>query len=106
MTGGVEDGVLQELLPISEKFTTVVAFGNVHGVYKAGNVKFQPESLAIFQKFASLEVGRENPLFSFLPRRIGSQRARRCGGSRHWRREDERGHWRAVGALGGNQELP
>merc|ERR1712187_354306 len=65
ITGGVEDGVdnsgvskeklystpedvyavYQGLSPISEKFTIAAAFGNVHGVYKAGNVKLQPELL-------------------------------------------------------------
>merc|ERR1711937_509956 len=58
ITGGVEDGVdnsgvskdklystpedcklvWDTLSPISEKFTIAAAFGNVHGVYKAGNV--------------------------------------------------------------------
>ena len=37
--------------------------GGGHGVYKAGNVKLQPQLLVIFQKFASQEVGHENPLF-------------------------------------------
>merc|ERR1740115_677305 len=59
ITGGVEDGVDNSgvsadklfstaadcflvhntLSPISEKFTIAAAFGNVHGVYKPGNVK-------------------------------------------------------------------
>merc|ERR1712113_1139665 len=72
ITGGVEDGVdnsgvskeklystpqdvfkvWEGLSPISEKFTIAAAFGNVHGVYKSGNVKLQPELLETFQKFA------------------------------------------------------
>lgn len=62
VTGGEEDGVdntdvdssklytqpeevayaYQELSKVSEKFTVAAAFGNVHGVYKPGNVKLQP----------------------------------------------------------------
>eukprot|EP00451_Oxyrrhis_marina_P040782 CAMPEP_0204394258 /NCGR_PEP_ID=MMETSP0469-20131031/62748_1 /ASSEMBLY_ACC=CAM_ASM_000384 /TAXON_ID=2969 /ORGANISM="Oxyrrhis marina" /LENGTH=303 /DNA_ID=CAMNT_0051388367 /DNA_START=50 /DNA_END=957 /DNA_ORIENTATION=- len=65
ITGGVEDGVDNSgvskdklystpedvfqvhaaLSPISEKFTIAAAFGNVHGVYKPGNVKLRPELL-------------------------------------------------------------
>jgi len=79
ITGGVEDGVdnsgvdnsklystpedtwavWQALSPISEKFTIAAAFGNVHGVYKPGNVKLQPELLDSFQKFASPKVTAE-----------------------------------------------
>merc|ERR1712151_534454 len=70
ITGGVEDGVdnsgvakdklystpedvwavYEALAPISEKFTIAAAFGNVHGVYKPGNVKLQPELLLKFQE--------------------------------------------------------
>jgi fructose-bisphosphate aldolase class II len=62
ITGGEEDGVdnsdvdssklytqpeevayaYEELMKISDKFTIAAAFGNVHGVYKPGNVKLQP----------------------------------------------------------------
>ncbi|HMU04370.1 MAG TPA: class II fructose-bisphosphate aldolase, partial [Saprospiraceae bacterium] len=62
VTGGEEDGVdnsdvdssrlytqpeevaysYEELLKISEKFTIAAAFGNVHGVYKPGNVSLKP----------------------------------------------------------------
>jgi len=81
ITGGVEDGVdnsaaskdklystpedvfkvHQGLSPISEKFTIAAAFGNVHGVYKAGNVVLKPELLADFQKYASEQLGGANP---------------------------------------------
>jgi len=62
ITGGEEDGVdnsgvdssklytqpqevayaYEELLKVSPRFTIAAAFGNVHGVYKPGNVKLQP----------------------------------------------------------------
>merc|ERR1719267_245641 len=77
ITGGVEDGVdnsgvasdklystcedtklvYDTLSPISEKFTIAAAFGNVHGVYKPGNVKLQPELLDSFQKHLGPKVG-------------------------------------------------
>jgi len=94
ITGGAEDGVdnsgvskeklystpedvykvWQGLSPISEKFTIAAAFGNVHGVYKAGNVKLQPELLETFQKYASEKVGRENPLFFVFHGGSGSEK--------------------------------
>merc|ERR1719197_1496685 len=83
ITGGVEDGVdnsgvskdklystpedvwqvWEALSPISEKFTIAAAFGNVHGVYKPGNVKLQPELLGEFQKFLEPKVGYSRPFF-------------------------------------------
>ena len=77
ITGGVEDGVNNEgvdnsklystpadtwmvyekLNPISPMFTIAAAFGNVHGVYKPGNVKLQPELLHSFQAHASEKLG-------------------------------------------------
>ncbi len=62
ITGGEEDGVdntdvdssklytqpeevsyaYEELSKVSDQFTIAAAFGNVHGVYKPGNVKLQP----------------------------------------------------------------
>eukprot|EP00931_Biecheleriopsis_adriatica_P099052 TRINITY_DN732_c0_g3_i1.p2 TRINITY_DN732_c0_g3~~TRINITY_DN732_c0_g3_i1.p2 ORF type:complete len:366 (-),score=111.48 TRINITY_DN732_c0_g3_i1:83-1180(-) len=76
ITGGVEDGVdntgmakeklystpqdvfnvYKGLNPISHMFTIAAAFGNVHGVYKAGNVVLKPELLADMQKFASEQI--------------------------------------------------
>jgi len=83
ITGGVEDGVdnsgvskdklystpedvwavWQALNPISEKFTIAAAFGNVHGVYKPGNVKLQPELLDVMQKDLQAKLGYEKPYF-------------------------------------------
>ncbi len=62
VTGGEEDGVdntdidsarlytqpeevayaYEELMKVSDKFTVAAAFGNVHGVYKPGNVQLRP----------------------------------------------------------------
>lgn len=70
VTGGEEDGVdnsdvdesrlytqpehvalaYETLLPISPNFTVAAAFGNVHGVYKPGNVKLKPPILDASQK--------------------------------------------------------
>merc|ERR1712176_975172 len=83
ITGGVEDGVdnsgvakdklystpedtklvWDTLSPISEKFTIAAAFGNVHGVYKPGNVKLQPDLLDSFQKNLEPIVGHKKPFF-------------------------------------------
>jgi fructose-bisphosphate aldolase class II len=41
----------EELGKISDKFTIAAAFGNVHGVYKPGNVKLTPKILKNSQDF-------------------------------------------------------
>merc|ERR1719276_114078 len=94
ITGGVEDGVdnsgvskeklystpedvyevWEGLSPISEKFTIAAAFGNVHGVYKAGNVKLQPELLQEFQKYCAGKVGKDNPYFFVFHGGSGSEK--------------------------------
>jgi fructose-bisphosphate aldolase class II len=71
ITGGEEDGVdnsdvdnnllytqpeevayaYEELMKISDKFTIAASFGNVHGVYKPGNVILRPEILNNSQKY-------------------------------------------------------
>jgi len=71
VTGGEEDGVdnsdvdnaklytqpqdvayaYQELSKISDKFTIAASFGNVHGVYKPGNVNLQPVILKNSQDY-------------------------------------------------------
>jgi len=71
ITGGEEDGVdntdvdnsklytqpeevayaYEELLKVSPRFTIAAAFGNVHGVYKPGNVKLTPIILKNSQDF-------------------------------------------------------
>ena len=65
ITGGEEDGVdnstadesdlytkpeevayvYEQLMQVSDRFTIAAAFGNVHGVYKPGNVKLKPSIL-------------------------------------------------------------
>ena len=71
VTGGEEDGVdnsdvdssrlytqpeevsysYEHLLKVSPRFTVAAAFGNVHGVYKPGNVKLQPVILHNSQEY-------------------------------------------------------
>jgi fructose-bisphosphate aldolase class II len=94
ITGGVEDGVdnsgvskdklystnedtklvWDTLSPISEKFTIAAAFGNVHGVYKPGNVKLQPELLDQFQKHLGAILGKEKPFFFVFHGGSGSEK--------------------------------
>merc|ERR1711953_966772 len=62
------------LSPISEKFTIAAAFGNVHGVYKAGNVKLQPGLLGDFQAHAAEKVGSPAPLFFVFHGGSGSEK--------------------------------
>ena len=77
VTGGEEDGVdntdvddsklytqpeevayaYEELSKISPRFTIAAAFGNVHGVYKPGNVKLTPKILRNSQEFISKKYG-------------------------------------------------
>ncbi|MCX6250233.1 MAG: class II fructose-bisphosphate aldolase [Bacteroidetes bacterium] len=71
VTGGEEDGVdhsdihssklytqpehvayaYEQLMQVSDKFTIAAAFGNVHGVYKPGNVNLEPVILHNSQEF-------------------------------------------------------
>jgi fructose-bisphosphate aldolase, class II len=71
VTGGEEDGVdhsgidnaalytqpehvafaYEQLKKISNRFTIAASFGNVHGVYKPGNVKLQPKILRNSQEY-------------------------------------------------------
>ncbi|MCT4560714.1 MAG: class II fructose-bisphosphate aldolase [Crocinitomicaceae bacterium] len=83
ITGGEEDGVdntdvdssklytqpeevayaYEELMKVSPQFTIAAAFGNVHGVYKPGNVKLTPKILDNSQKFVEEKFGTEtNPI--------------------------------------------
>ena len=75
ITGGEEDGVdnsdvdvsklytqpeevayaFKELSEVSDQFTVAAAFGNVHGVYKPGNVKLTPKILKNSQEYISKE---------------------------------------------------
>jgi fructose-bisphosphate aldolase class II len=83
VTGGEEDGVdntgvsssrlytqpqevayaYEELMKVSPRFTVAAAFGNVHGVYKPGNVKLRPEILHNCQEYIQEKCGTaEKPL--------------------------------------------
>ena len=83
VTGGEEDGVdnsdvdssklytqpeevayaYEELMKVSDKFTVAAAFGNVHGVYKPGNVDLQPKILKNSQTYIQEKFGTiENPV--------------------------------------------
>ncbi|WP_417290308.1 class II fructose-bisphosphate aldolase [Corallibacter sp.] len=77
ITGGEEDGVdntdvddsklytqpeevayaYEELSKVSSQFTIAAAFGNVHGVYKPGNVKLTPKILKNSQEYISEKYG-------------------------------------------------
>jgi fructose-bisphosphate aldolase class II len=77
VTGGEEDGVdnsdvdnallytqpeevayaYEELKKISPNFTIAASFGNVHGVYKPGNVKLTPKILDASQKYIASKYG-------------------------------------------------
>ena len=48
-----EQKFVERLIKISDKFTVAAAFGNVHGVYKPGNVKLTPKILKNSQEYIS-----------------------------------------------------
>lgn len=83
ITGGEEDGVdntdvdssklytqpkevayaYEELLKVSDQFTIAAAFGNVHGVYKPGNVKLTPIILKNSQEYVQKKFNTgHNPI--------------------------------------------
>jgi len=92
ITGGEEDGVNNEdvpledlyskpeeinqvyetLTPISDMFTVAAAFGNVHGVYKPGNVKLSPERLGNHQAYTKKQINSESDKPIFLVMHGGS----------------------------------
>lgn len=51
------DYVYTELSKVSHRFTVAAAFGNVHGVYKPGNVKLTPSILKAGQEFVKAKHG-------------------------------------------------
>lgn len=85
ITGGEEDGVNNEdvdnnslytqpedilaihnaLAPISPYFSIAAGFGNVHGVYKPGNVRLHPELLSKHQAYVKeqLKSTKDKPVF-------------------------------------------
>ena len=83
ITGGEEDGVdntdvdssrlytqpeevsfaYEELKKVSDQFTVAAAFGNVHGVYKPGNVQLTPKILRNSQTYVQEKFGTgDNPV--------------------------------------------
>ncbi len=83
ITGGEEDGVdnsdvdvsklytqpeevayaYEELMKVSDQFTIAAAFGNVHGVYKPGNVVLTPKILKNSQEYIQKKFDTEaNPI--------------------------------------------
>ena len=83
ITGGEEDGVdnsdvdvsklytqpeevayaYEELMKVSDQFTIAAAFGNVHGVYKPGNVKLTPKILKNSQEYVQKKYNTgDNPI--------------------------------------------
>ena len=118
VVGGEEDGVANE---INEKLYTApgdyeatvdalgggekgryllaATFGNVHGVYKPGNVKLRPEILKQGQEVATAQArpaGRLQAVRPGLPRRLGLAARGDPRGAELRRGEDERRHRHPV----------
>ena len=53
-------------------FSIAAAFGNVHGVYQAGNVTLQPERLGKHQEFIKAKLGSKLNKPSYLVMHGGS----------------------------------
>ena len=86
ITGGEEDGVdhsdvdssrlytqpeevayaYEELMKVSDRFTIAAAFGNVHGVYKPGNVQLRPKILHDSQEYVQEKFGTGDKPISFV----------------------------------------
>lgn len=56
----------EELKKVGDRFTIAAAFGNVHGVYKPGNVKLTPEILDNSQKYVAEKFGTETKPIDFV----------------------------------------
>ena len=86
ITGGEEDGVdntdvdvsklytqpeevayaYEELMKVSDQFTIAAAFGNVHGVYRPGNVKLTPKILKNSQEHVQEKYGTSSNPIDFV----------------------------------------
>ena len=66
--------VYKALSPISPMFSIAAAFGNVHGVYKSGNVVLSPHLLKGHQDYAKQQLGcqQDKPLFLVMHGGSGS----------------------------------
>ncbi|KAL8686406.1 MAG: hypothetical protein Q9218_007126 [Villophora microphyllina] len=58
--------IYSRLSKISPYFSIAAGFGNVHGVYKPGNVKLHPELLSKHQKYVTEKTGSSDPKPVFL----------------------------------------
>jgi fructose-bisphosphate aldolase class II len=86
ITGGEEDGVdhtdvdpsrlytqpeevayaYEELIKVSDRFTVAASFGNVHGVYKPGNVQLRPKILLDSQDHIQRKFGTGDKPVDFV----------------------------------------
>jgi fructose-bisphosphate aldolase class II len=86
ITGGEEDGVdntnvdnsllytqpeevceaYERLSKVSQNFTIAASFGNVHGVYKPGNVKLEPKILDNSQKYIQEKLNTKEKPVNFV----------------------------------------
>jgi len=86
VTGGEEDGVdntdvdnsklytqpeevayaYEKLKEVSDRFTIAAAFGNVHGVYKPGNVELKPEILKNSQEYIQEKYNTDSLPLNFV----------------------------------------
>ena len=55
--------VAEELFPLNKPFMFAATFGNVHGIYKPGNVKLNPSILKEGQIAVEKKFGKKNPFF-------------------------------------------
>jgi fructose-bisphosphate aldolase class II len=96
VTGGEEDGVdnsdiendklytqpsevwecYKSLSKVGKRFSTAAAFGNVHGVYKPGNVELRPSILKNSQIYVKEQLGssEEKPLYFVFHGGSGSEK--------------------------------
>merc|ERR1711988_2015654 len=72
-------------------FTVAAAFGNVHGVYKPGSVKLDPQILHNTQKFIKEKLGCESdkPVKFVFPRRLWLLARRDPVRDQGWGHQDE-----------------
>jgi fructose-bisphosphate aldolase class II len=56
----------EELIKVSPRFTIAASFGNVHGVYKPGNVKLTPAILRDSQAFVSKKFNLPDNSLNFV----------------------------------------
>ena len=126
ITGGEEDGVdnsdkdqadlyskpeevayaYERLSEVSDRFTIAAAFGNVHGVYKPGNVVLKPTILRDAQEYIAekFSTGPEAGEPGVPRRQWLDPRADRRGDQLR-RGQDEHRHRPAVGAVGRHPPL-